>query len=313
MAIVINGSGTVSGLTAQASDVELTDSTKIMLGTGDDLQIYHDGSHSYISDQGIGNIKILASVLEINSPDDGEAIASFTDDGSVELRYNNSKKFETYASGVLIQGEVDGNGNGFRIKAGSATLGGIFKSGAIEGNSNADLTVFAETGKKIHLCANGSATKVLSVSANGLLFNGDTAAANALDDYEEGTYNVVVTGSTSGTFNMDSNDTFVYTKIGRVVTVQGYAGVASGTVSGNIRINLPFTPAGLPEDGEYNFSSLLIQNTGNTNGGQKYLFLTGGAYGFFYKVEDNGTSGYMHNNDVDSTFQFGVSFSYIAA
>ena len=37
MAIVINGSGTVSGLTEQASNVELTDNTKILVGTGDDF------------------------------------------------------------------------------------------------------------------------------------------------------------------------------------------------------------------------------------------------------------------------------------
>jgi len=57
MAIVINGSGTVTGITAQASDVELTDSTKIMLGTGDDLQIYHDTTNgSIIKDNGDGRL-----------------------------------------------------------------------------------------------------------------------------------------------------------------------------------------------------------------------------------------------------------------
>lgn len=145
-----------------------------------------------------------------------------------------------------------------------------------------------------------------------VLGNTSNTDANTLDDYEEGTYNAVISGSTSGTFNMDSNDTLAYTKVGRIVSVQGYIGVSSGSVSGNLRMTLPFTPTSLPDDAQYNFSSLMIQNTGNTNSGQKYLFLTGDAYGWFYKVEDSGSAGYMHNNDVDSAFQVAVSFTYIS-
>jgi len=155
-------------------------------------------------------------------------------------------------------------------------------------------------------------SEIARFTADGLTFNGDTAAANALDDYEEGTYAVVVSGSTSGTYNMDSNNTLAYTKIGRLVTIQGYVGVSSGSVSGNVRMNLPFTPTAFVDDAEYNFSSLMIQNTGNTNTGQKYLFITGSAYGYFYKVEDNGTASYMGSNLMDSAFQIAVSFTYIS-
>ena len=56
----------------------------------------------------------------------------------------------------------------------------------------------------------------------------------------------------------------------------------------------------------------VLAHTGNTNSGQKYLFLTGDAYGWFYKVEDSGSAGYMHQGDVDSAFQVAVSFTYIS-
>jgi hypothetical protein len=52
-------------------------------------------------------------------------------------------------------------------------------------------------------------------ASNGILFGTDTAAANALDDYEEGTFTPVLTGSTSGTLN----GTGIYTKIGDVVNI----------------------------------------------------------------------------------------------
>ena len=55
--LTVNGNLNVAGTTvtidsANAQTVDLGDNDKIRLGDGDDLQIYHDGSHSYISDQG---------------------------------------------------------------------------------------------------------------------------------------------------------------------------------------------------------------------------------------------------------------------
>ena len=73
-----------------------------MLGASYDLQIYHDGSHSYINDAGSGALKILASQLEINNAANTENIATFTQDGAVSLFYNNAKKFETTSAGVTI-------------------------------------------------------------------------------------------------------------------------------------------------------------------------------------------------------------------
>ena len=203
------------------------------------------------------------------------------------------------ASGIALTISKDGTG---------ADLAGIR---LIDSNSGNDQQIYNYQGNLYFRDSTAGVTR-LRVDADGLKFGNDTAAANALDDYEEGTYAAVISGSTSGTFNMDSNDTLAYTKVGRIVSVQGYVGVSSGSVSGNLRITLPFTPTSLPDDAQYNFSSLYIANTGNTNSGQKYLFLTGDAYGWFYKVEDSGSAGYMHQGDVDSAFQVAVSFTYIS-
>jgi hypothetical protein len=66
--------------------------------------------------------------------------------------------------------------------------------------------------------------------------------ANTLDDYEEGTYTVALTASTSGTITLkDDKKTGVYTKIGRVVTVSCDARISStSSPNGNVRISLPF-------------------------------------------------------------------------
>ena len=240
--------GTMSGNISMATnEIDWGDDGRARFGASQDLQIYHDSNRSWIQDVGTSSLIIDTDgpEVDINSGGNAKFMGRFIKDAEVSLYHDGVKKFETEGSGVLIQGEVDGNGGGFRIKSGSATLGGIFKSGTIEGNSNADVTVFAETGKKIHLCANGSATKVLSVSANGLLFNGDTAAANALDDYEEGTFTPTLTASSGGSAGTYNNQYGHYTKIGNTVRVTIHCGALKGSLNGQIEVSgLPFTADG---------------------------------------------------------------------
>jgi hypothetical protein len=72
-------------------------------------------------------------------------------------------------------------------------------------------------------------------ASTGILFGTDTAAANKLDDYEEGTWTPTWTGGGSLT------GSFVYTKIGRVVYISGQLNVF-GTTSGDLD-GLPFSGA----------------------------------------------------------------------
>jgi hypothetical protein len=88
-----------------------------------------------------------------------------------------------------------------------------------------------------------SPTKRASIDADGLKFGSDTAAANALDDYEEGTFTATITPSTSGTITL-SPSTCSYTKIGRQVTIRGQVVVSaiSSPVGGTLILGgLPFT------------------------------------------------------------------------
>jgi hypothetical protein len=76
------------------------------------------------------------------------------------------------------------------------------------------------------------------LAGGGIQFNGDTAAANALDDYEEGTWTPVFSGTTfSGAIGA------TYTKIGRVVNVQmNFVNQTLSSSSGTAAISgLPFT------------------------------------------------------------------------
>tara|TARA_R100000315_G_scaffold62269_1_gene43010 strand:+ start:1345 stop:4257 length:2913 start_codon:yes stop_codon:yes gene_type:complete len=80
--------------------------------------------------------------------------------------------------------------------------------------------------------------KARILSSGGITFNGDTAAANALDDYEEGTFSPAL-GSGSASY---SEQLGAYTKIGNVVFINVSLTWTGGPTSGNLVIgSLPFT------------------------------------------------------------------------
>ena len=88
------------------NSLKLSDNIKLKVGTGNDLKIYHDGSHSYVADTGTGGLKILGSQIEINNAANSENIATFTENGAASLFYDNVKKFETTSAGATITGSL---------------------------------------------------------------------------------------------------------------------------------------------------------------------------------------------------------------
>ena len=85
--------------------------------------------------------------------------------------------------------------------------------------------------------------KVRFPSDGGITFNGDTAAANALDDYEEGTWTPSISfdGGTTGITYYTTYNKGWYTKVGNVVTVEMSLVLSSkGTSTGQLRVNMPF-------------------------------------------------------------------------
>ena len=84
-----------------------------------------------------------------------------------------------------------------------------------------------------------SAESIRFPSTGGITFNGDTAAANALDDYEEGTW------TPSTTEGMNTIYGAHYIKVGAKVSIQAYIALPTSSSSDNIRIDsFPFTAKG---------------------------------------------------------------------
>jgi len=86
-----------------------------------------------------------------------------------------------------------------------------------------------------------TSTGQVRLAGAGITFNGDTAAANELDDYEEGTWTPVVT-SGSGSITTLGAVSGTYTKIGRLVCANFIVAITTNGTGGTfIAIEVPFT------------------------------------------------------------------------
>ena len=85
----------------------LPDTKKIELGNSagsGDLQIYHDGNNSILKDNGTGAIRILGGNTAFMNAAENKTSATFNTATSVDLRYNNSLKFQTTNTGAIVTG-----------------------------------------------------------------------------------------------------------------------------------------------------------------------------------------------------------------
>jgi hypothetical protein len=110
-------------------DVKFPDNVKANFGTSVDLQIYHDGSNSYIDETGTGNLRIRSTnTLELLNAAGSKYYASFTDGGSSKLFHNGSEKLETTSTGIKISGVSEYADNTAAI-AGGLTTGDVYRTG----------------------------------------------------------------------------------------------------------------------------------------------------------------------------------------
>ncbi len=150
-------------------------------------------------------------------------------------------------------------------------------------------------------------TEEARIDTDGLKFNGDTAAANALSDYEEGTWTpTAAKGASSITVG---SGTPVYVKIGSFVHVQVYLTGSSGGNSDQLWIGgLPFTPIG----SALNAGAVMYQNINLDTGRSNivaYIPSSTSHIRLYQGGDNNGWYG-TTGNDVGNSFNAIISISY---
>jgi len=105
----VNDGGVTKKVTgAQLATLARTfgDNEKALFGAGDDLQIYHDGNNSVISDIGPGALITYSSDFIIQQNGSNERMADFAQNGAARLYHDGSVKIATTVTGADITGEL---------------------------------------------------------------------------------------------------------------------------------------------------------------------------------------------------------------
>ena len=246
------------------SHLQLTDNSNIKLGTGDDLLIYHNGSDSYVKNStGDLYIRDTNGNVYIQPKTDENGIKCIAD-GAVELYNNNSKKLETTSAGVTVSHSNDSGATTLKLENNSTAnstdpkvqiavdLASGKDGGSIEfiRESNYQSSAAADSAIVISPTKNDTNQEAVRVTqdwfrlhsnCSGIQFNSDTAAANALNDYEEGTWTPADGSGQSLSFTVHHAN---YLKIGKLVFISFYITFPSTSTTQEARINnLPFTSA----------------------------------------------------------------------
>ena len=110
--------------------IDFNDNVKIRFGTGNDLQLFHDGTDSIVKDtRDSGTLRIHADSIAFNDKDVSKTMLLATADGSLDLRFNGNKKIETTNTGAIVTGVLtatsfSGDGSSLSNLPAGAPVGG---------------------------------------------------------------------------------------------------------------------------------------------------------------------------------------------
>ncbi len=203
-------------------DLDLTAGGVLKMGSGGstNLQIYNNGQVSVITDDDTTGSSglLLKSTTEIRLEKNGsgnEKLAVFTPDSSVELYYDNVKKFETTSAGIDVTGHTeldDVNVSGVSTFAGTADFNGNID---VDGHTELDFV------------------NVSSASTFGGLVDINAGAQASTLKVEDLTENRVVVSGVGGELEDDANLTFN----GSTLSVGGNLGVSGVSTFGDLDVD----------------------------------------------------------------------------
>jgi len=256
-----------------------------------------------------GNI-VTPGTLDVNGQElilDANANTSITadTDDQIDIKVAGADDFQITANTMsVLSGSTLNIDSGATI-ANSGTATGFGLTGVTTGSGNVTIT----------------SGNLIVASGNGVDFSATSDAtgmtAELLDEYEEGQYIPTVTGSNSGNYGLTSgDDTLSYTRIGRVVHVQGQIQAnADNSLDGYIKISLPFTAMAATSGGGHSYNgNFSMENFGTTIETPFTPTVIAGTANFAIYVAFAGASPDMvtHSN-TDGTGNMLIGITYHAA
>ena len=197
-----------------------------------------DAAAIYISSSYFGSSSYVPMFLEAG----GAVRLAITTAGNVGIG--------TSAPTALLHLEKAAQDNILAVVGQDTYEGALFLSSAGSGK-DANIVIGNSRSLIFYSTANSTpaarGTRILTIDSQGIKFGTDTAAANALDDYEEGSWTPTYQGGITGATY--SNTQGRYTKIGNAVHWRARIQATAGTAAASQVIigGFPFTSASAPE------------------------------------------------------------------
>jgi len=168
--------------------IHLGDNKKLLVGTGSDLSIYHDGSNSLINASGTGSLIVQGADDIFIRPQDGEEGIKVIGNGAVILYHDNSTRVTTTAAGVEIGGNLStASASNFIINAGGTSgtaanfLARCGSENAIVATANGSVDLYHDNAKKLETTSSGiNVTGAINVNGSAL------ASGNTVDLVADG-------------------------------------------------------------------------------------------------------------------------------
>ena len=219
-------------------------------GSGNDIKFQSNATEVAAIDQA-GNLTLSGTVDGVDVAARDAILTSTTTTAGAAL-----PKAGGTMTGALI---VDKTNNGYSGARFHDDSGGDYNSYIDLGRDQSGTRLTIRRGGRVQNqtpWTNATPTPIVSFANGGIAFGTDTATANTLDDYEEGTFIPTVRGSThAGSFSTNSAHIGRYTKIGDICSLSFViGGTLSGATGSYTQFNLPFTvKAGTAATGTFSY------------------------------------------------------------
>ena len=274
-------------------------------GTSGDVTLNIEAAQPTITSLGT-----ITSFRSIGIDDNADATAiTINSSESVGINNTNMASFDADARNLVV-GSGSGD-NGLTVYSDGSSSGSIFFANGTSGAQTKQGQIVYEQNNNAMIFST-AATERFRVTSDGLCIGG-TGAANALDDYEKGTYTAGVFDANSGGNQSATTATGYYTKIGRLVNFNvAFANINTTGLTGSNRIfvSLPFASINGQIDAQ---TSPFVKNVtfndylifGESSGSQKSRF------GFISIDSGSNSSSTTVSNFTDDDNYCSISLTYI--
>lgn len=253
----------------------------------------------------------LANVTTCANANDGVALPANVAEVMVFVINNGAQDMKIWpASGA--SDTIDG-GSADAVDANVLPAGKSRIYLAIDGTDWVTLSPDVDLSPYLPLAGGTMTGDIVMGSGDGIDFS--AAGGNILNYYEADTYTPTLVCNTSGSYTVGTATKLAFTKVGRMVNVQGQIQITGETSpSGTLRLSLPFTIGALTEDADISHQFFYLQAHGDAGIENPMLaFAPGLAYAFLVNVTDAGVQEAIDESRVDTGFYISVNVNYIAA